>query len=223
MKITFVYHSCYVIELNDKVLVFDYYKGNLPKIDANKKVYFFVSHSHYDHYNEKIFDIYPDNECKYILSSDCFALPSENVNVALIDELLEIDDIKLKTFKSTDLGVAYLVYVDGICIYHAGDLNAWCFEDYDLEYLQDMKNAYVDEIKKLADEDIDIAFIPLDGRLGKYANLGIDLFVEHNQPKIIFPIHMGDNYDVVKDYLLKNKDHSHNVQSVFGEGFVFIQ
>ena len=26
MKITYIYHSCYVVEFEDKVLIFDYYK-----------------------------------------------------------------------------------------------------------------------------------------------------------------------------------------------------
>ena len=71
MKITYIHHSSFSVELEKCILIFDYFKGKLPKFDINKKLYVFSSHSHHDHYNKCIFDlekIHPN--VVYILSND---------------------------------------------------------------------------------------------------------------------------------------------------------
>ena len=55
MKITYIHHSSFSVELDNTILLFDYFKGNLPSFDKNKKLYVFSSHSHHDHFDESIF------------------------------------------------------------------------------------------------------------------------------------------------------------------------
>lgn len=55
MKITYIGHSGFFVEMEDACFLFDYYKGTIPETDGNKKMYVFVSHRHHDHYNEEIF------------------------------------------------------------------------------------------------------------------------------------------------------------------------
>lgn len=60
MKVIFVHHSCFVVEMEDVVLIFDYFEGNrvtgytftgvLPVFDKDKSIYFFASHKHQDHF-----------------------------------------------------------------------------------------------------------------------------------------------------------------------------
>ena len=57
MKITYIHHSSFSVELDNTILLFDYFKGNLPSFDKNKKLYVFSSHSHHDHFDESIFNI----------------------------------------------------------------------------------------------------------------------------------------------------------------------
>ena len=54
MKITHIYHSGFVIELHDSVLIFDWYSGDLPDFDPEKRVFVFVTHGHADHYSSRI-------------------------------------------------------------------------------------------------------------------------------------------------------------------------
>ena len=54
MKITHIYHSGFVIELERTVLIFDWYEGDLPEFDPDKKVYVFVTHCKADHYSPRI-------------------------------------------------------------------------------------------------------------------------------------------------------------------------
>lgn len=54
MNITYIYHSCFLVETAECYYLFDYYKGDLPALDADKPVLVFVSHSHQDHYNPAV-------------------------------------------------------------------------------------------------------------------------------------------------------------------------
>lgn len=71
MHITYIHHSCFSVEMEDVVFLFDYYKGNLPTFDSKKHVFVFASHKHPDHFDLKIFDLseeYP--HISFILSND---------------------------------------------------------------------------------------------------------------------------------------------------------
>ena len=52
-----------------------------------------------------------------------------------------------------------------------------------------MTKAYREEIAKMHGRKADIAFLPLDPRLGEYFYLGIDDFVKEVDVKHIFPMH----------------------------------
>ena len=57
MKITHIYHSAFLVTMEESVLLFDWYKRSLPEIPADKKLYVFCSHSHEDHYSPQIWDL----------------------------------------------------------------------------------------------------------------------------------------------------------------------
>ena len=71
MIITFVHHSCFVAETEEKVLVFDYFEngkvkgyhftGVLPEFDPNKQVYVFASHFHQDHFDPAVLKVCEDS------------------------------------------------------------------------------------------------------------------------------------------------------------------
>ena len=80
MKVTFIEHSGFCVELEKTVLIFDYYKGEFPEMPREKEIYVFSSHSHPDHFCQKIFELekkYPN--VKYILSDDIAVKASENI------------------------------------------------------------------------------------------------------------------------------------------------
>lgn len=77
MKITYIGHSGFFVEMEDACFLFDYYKGTIPETDGNKKMYVFVSHRHHDHYNEEIFRLQEKfRDIQYIISSDVYELAS---------------------------------------------------------------------------------------------------------------------------------------------------
>ena len=67
MKITYIGHSGFSVELESHILLFDYYEGTMPEFDPAKKLLVFASHSHPDHFNREILklaDVYPNVELR---------------------------------------------------------------------------------------------------------------------------------------------------------------
>ena len=64
MKITYIHHSSFCVEIEGKVLVFDYYNGTgvpsctyhgkMPKYSKETPIYVFSSHSHRDHFDAEV-------------------------------------------------------------------------------------------------------------------------------------------------------------------------
>ena len=61
MKITYINHSGFLVETENCYYVFDYYKGEMPRLDKSKEAIVFCSHFHQDHFNPKIFEILDDD------------------------------------------------------------------------------------------------------------------------------------------------------------------
>ena len=100
-------------------------------------------------------------EIYYILSWDVPA-GSEKVYHLRPGEETEIAGCSVRTLRSNDEGVAFLVRYHGKTLYHAGDLNWWHWEGEPEEYNTGMRRSYQSEINKLQGEKIDAAFVPVD-------------------------------------------------------------
>lgn len=211
-----LFHSGVAVDNGNKVFVFDYYRDNfdgkldkiIPDIKEKEGVYVFVSHQHFDHYNKKIFDWkqYNDN-INYILSDDIVRTENySNIIYVKKDQKLEIDDIKIKTLGSTDAGVSFLVITRGISMFHAGDLNWWHWESFSERKLKKEEQDFKNEIKKLKDKKVNIAFIPVDPRLGEYYYLAGKYFATEIKPDYIVPIHFSDQYLITEKFKKKIKD-----------------
>ena len=177
MKITYLDHSGFAVEYKKYVLIFDWYKGKLPEFDSEKEIYVFSSHSHYDHFDRKIFElenIYPN--VRYVLSADITEKPvPSKVWFVIADKEYRIGNLKVQTLHSTDAGVAFLVYVDDRIIYHAGDLNWWHWEEESEYYNEQMRMDYQKEIHKLKNIR---SICSVRSKTGRAILLGTGLFHE---------------------------------------------
>lgn len=197
MKVTYLGHSGFLLEMEDAFFLFDYYKGEFPPMDTGKRMIVFVSHGHYDHYRREIFSLRQQFEkiC-FVISSDISVREEEDVISVRPNEEREVMGSRIRTLRSTDEGVAFLVKYGGKTIYHAGDLNWWHWEGEPEEYNTAMRRAYQSEINKLHGEMIDIAFVPVDPRLGEQYCWGLDCFMKRTDTKKVFPMHFWENYEV---------------------------
>ena len=60
MKITYIEHSCFLVETAECYMLFDYYCGDvqLPELDPVKPLLLFNSHAHPDHFSKEIFTLH---------------------------------------------------------------------------------------------------------------------------------------------------------------------
>ena len=198
MQVTYLGHSGFLVEVEDAFFLFDYYQGELPKMDPGKTLFVCVSHVHYDHYNPQIFQLQekmPD--IQFLLSDDILDVrETEQVRQLSPKMTLEIKGARIQTLPSTDEGIAFLISYQGHVIYHAGDLNWWHWEGESEEYNRQMKEAYQSALLQLPDTRIDVAFVPVDLRLGTQYVWGVDYFMRHTDTARVFPMHFWGNYDV---------------------------
>ena len=213
--IYYIYHSGFVLELEKSILIFDFYRIPTDKKNeeenfiskfikrTDKKVYVFSSHSHSDHFNKEILKWLNLNEnIKYILSDDIKIHKHKNFYFTKEGDSFELDNLKISTFGSTDLGSSFYVNVEDKNIFHSGDLHLWHWEDDTLEEEKTMYDAYMSELEKIKKLDrIDIAFVPVDPRLGVNTLEGVELFYKVLKPKLIVPMHFSDDYSRMKNFI----------------------
>ena len=185
MKVTFIEHSSFMVEMEQNVLLFDYYQGEIPSFDGSKTLYVFASHSHADHYDPAIWKLKEQyKDIHYILSDDI--KDNEGAVVMKAHEKKEVAGIKIETLRSNDMGVAFLVKVEGKTIYHAGDLNWWHWNGESEEDNEYYKKTFQDEMKYLEGKKIDLAFMLLDPRQEDKYCWGMNYFLEHTDSKVVF-------------------------------------
>lgn len=214
MKVTHIYHSGFYMELEQCVLLFDYYRGTLPPLAADKPLYVFASHVHQDHFGFSIFtgeELRAHPQVFYFLSNDIrrkfnrnFFLKQgvtaeqyERITFIKAGETVCAGDIRVQTLNSTDAGVAFIVTVGERHIYHAGDLNWWSWKGENEEDERRMEQDYKREIDKLSGQVFDVACLPLDGRQGDRSALGFDWFMRHVEAAHAYPMHYLDDDAVV--------------------------
>ena len=125
MQVIFIHHSCFLVEVDEKVLIFDWFAGNrirgytfhgvIPEYEPDTPIYVFASHKHQDHFDmdvlhwaEKYKNIH------YIFSKDCKMSPHflqkhgflenirEKITYVSAGEKYQVDDVKIETLRSTD-------------------------------------------------------------------------------------------------------------------------
>ncbi|KNF07706.1 putative Zn-dependent hydrolase [Gottschalkia purinilytica] len=223
-------HSSFLVETKNNILIFDYYEDslNLEKINVedsilsnsifktDKSIFVFVSHSHSDHYTPDIFDWKKENpNIEYILSSDLREIIDKfDFHYVNPYESLKIKDIAIKAYGSTDKGVSFLVDVDEVTLFHAGDLNWWHWKKFSEEKRKIEEEDYKREVSKIIGEDIDIAFIPVDPRLDEFYYLGGEYFINTIKPKLLVPMHFRDNFYICDEFINKVSDKSTKIANI---------
>ena len=225
MRIRLIGHSGFYVELEEMNLLFDYYRGELPAPDTDKPLFVFVSHAHPDHFQKSIFSLAEraDNVV-YFLSDDIrrSALPLwVQGNVKLLAPETETElcrlvrdaesgeprqetFLKVNTYRSTDEGVAFLVDTAEARIYHAGDLNDWHWEENTAAENNAQRTLYLEELREIRAEVErskripDIAFVPVDSRLGADYWRGADAYMREVGARYLVPMHLYGDASVIQ-------------------------
>ncbi len=230
IKVYYIYHSCFVLEFDKCFIMFDYYKHfkheKCQDIDfsslmenvlkSNKILYIFASHGHGDHFSKKVFE-FNSSKTRYIFSDDIKNNNSYKKSISMSNELvnninfmssgqsLDIDNLKIIAFSSTDLGLSFIIEVENTTIFFAGDLNWWAWPDdtkEEAKYMEDLFKSIIANIIN-AGKSIDIAFFPVDQRLEQNYDMGASYFIEYLKPKYLVPMHFGNEFNTTKMFLKK--------------------
>lgn len=202
IKVTYLDHSGFLVELEDAYFLFDYYKGRLPQIDLEKKMFVFVSHAHHDHYRKDIFNLRKHfREIRYVLSSDIEIKAEKDIVQMQPNEKKEVMGAEIRTLRSTDEGVAFVVHYAGKTIYHAGDLNWWHWEGEDPVWNRNMEADFRRYAEPLRGRKIDLAMLPLDPRLGEDGFRGPQYFLELADIRRFLPMHQWGNFNFTNQFL----------------------
>jgi len=220
MRVIYIHHSSFLVETDRCYYLFDYEKGRLPQMDVTKPIFVLSSHSHHDHYNPEIFPMLDDLGIQnvYVILSDDIKVPKD-VNVLAVSPGMEYNlwfGQKLTTFRSTDLGVAFLIEDGDELIYHAGDLNDWVWEEEGISYNEQMTKDYRKQInmlsEKLNQRELDVAFVVLDPRQEKDYDRGMCYFLEHISVKKVYPMHYWENPDIITTFLEEHPAYKVQIQ-----------
>ncbi len=237
MKITYIYHSGFSVELEHAILLFDYYKGEIPVFSLDKPIFVFVSHKHPDHFNKRIFDLAKNyKEITFILSNDT-KMNEAYMNRINLPEIarekllyigknttLTLPAISVETLTSTDQGVAFIITYEDKTIYHAGDLNWWTWRGETEKEYHDMTGRFMTEMDKLEGRNIDVAFMTLDPRQEDRFWWGFDHFMKTTKTKIVFPMHFEKDYSIISRLKLQkeSEEYKDRVMDINEQGQEFI-
>ena len=218
MTVTYIYHSCYLLEFDGFFAIFDFYQDVEREdgtfwakdylLSKKEDLYVFCTHSHADHFNPEIMDWKNRKEnIRYIFSKELLdaGVVDNSKDVLFLDKLESYADdrIKVKAFGSTDIGGSFLIEVDGKRIFHAGDLNNWHWnEEVPKIEATGYENNYLCELELLAEsvENLFLAMLPIDPRLGTDFMKGAEQFVKRVSTEYLLPMHFGENYDMVNAF-----------------------
>lgn len=203
IKLTYIFHSCFMLETEQCVLIFDYWKdspeGDVKKMleHTGKRVYFMASHFHEDHFNPEIIAMnVPNGDKRIILSRDIIrrhrAKETDADVIMRKGDVYNDEYIKIKAFGSTDAGVSFMLETDGKKIFHAGDLNNWHWEDESTpQEVKKMEGDFKAVLRDIKAEypAIDLAMFPVDPRLGTDFARGARQWLQTIKTTYLAPMH----------------------------------
>lgn len=179
--------SGWAIQTKNHFLIFDDTTGEkyiqLQRL-ANANVIIFISHGHKDHYDSSVYSWKKQiKNIRYV---------SGNSDTSAADTLfmegrqeIQVDDVKITSIPATDAGVGFLVEVDDLLIFHAGDHANWggsSFADF---------NWGIDYLAKKA-SNIDLMFMPIatgNGEMRDSIYDGVVSAIGKLRPNAMFPMH----------------------------------
>ena len=230
LMITYYHHSGFSCALGDTLLVFDYWTGEhgeLPEerritremLEAYRQVYVFISHAHLDHYDPVVYTWQSLGNVRYILSDDMrIAVSGDRMKPG--STLTLNQGLTVKAFESTDLGVAFLVEIDGIRIFHAGDLNFWHWRDESsVREIAEAEEDFNKAIEPLRQEKIDVAFFPVDPRQGMMYDAGANTFIMSIKPRLMIPMHFWGRRSIASEFARHSRTRDTGIMALtrFGE------
>lgn len=215
MKVTFLDHSGFLVELPKHYLLFDWWKGTLPALEESKPLAVFISHEHEDHCNPAVFALDDGKRgVSFFLESDIALTPKRCEEWDIPHTVRERchgmdggatvtlpDGLCVTALPPTDQGVAFLVKCDGQTVFHAGDLNWWHWDGEDAAWNDEMETKFKTYTLPLRGMHIDLAMLPMDPRQEAAGYLAAAYYLQLCEIRHCFPMHQWGNFGFTEGFL----------------------
>lgn len=216
VAVTYYHHSGFSVQIGETLLIFDYWRGENGELTENaqiknrdfegyKRILVFVSHDHEDHFDEVIYTWdYKKYPISYIVSDD-LPIGKRGKRVKPGDHL-QAEGIDVQVFSSTDKGVSFYVTVDGVRVFHAGDLNLWHWrEESSLREIAQAEKDFYSAMAPIERLPMEIAMFPVDPRMGGLYDAGANYFVMAVKPRLFIPMHWQGRAEVAENFARKGR------------------
>ena len=218
-NVTFLAHSGFLVETEEVLLLFDWWKGALPSLPPEKPLLVFASHAHHDHFNPNLFDLDDGTRpVQFLLGEGITPPPGHGCTVLRGGASLTLPEAAVETLPSTDEGVAFLVRCGSKTIYHAGDLNWWHWEGEPDPWNPRMEADFKRYTEPLRGRVLDLAFLPLDPRQQAAESWGFTYLLDLADVRRAFPMHQWGDYTPTDRLLSARPDLRDRVVPVSREG-----
>lgn len=143
--------------------------------------YIIITHEHYDHCNLALIKKLSGNLTQVIAPPSCISKIESEINIIAPEEKKNFELFTLesvpsynleKRFHPRDAGNGYILSINGVKIYHAGDTDL------------------IPEMNNLRKEEIDLALLPVGGTYTMDIREAVKA-LQVIQPKKVFPMHYG--------------------------------
>jgi L-ascorbate metabolism protein UlaG (beta-lactamase superfamily) len=203
-RITYIHHDCFILEAGNRTLLFDYpAPGYLPQPAAavaaaalaGSHLTVFASHSHDDHFDPAILAATAGAASRQFIVSDDVAdlyghtLPPDRITMEPEDRV-DLDDMAVTALESNDLGLAYLIEMDGLTVYFGGDMALWDWPGNTPAANRAVGMSWRRLLGRLEGKRVDLAFSNTDPRLPD-SLCGAPDFLDRVRPRVFVPMHLG--------------------------------
>lgn len=211
-------HSGFLLETEQRLFIFDFYTDPAQLLsryeNCGKAANFFVSHRHSDHWNPDIFDFRNTVPSYYFLDralaveAQRLAAAAPQARVFLLEEgsLLKADALGesgldfLICGASTDEGLSFCFATEGEAYFYAGDLNNWDWSDEEGPRVERRYREILAHLRAQLEGErsatFNVAFVPVDRRLGAKATSGAHIFLEYFAARNLVPMHLNGGLEL---------------------------
>ncbi|MGI6695903.1 MAG: MBL fold metallo-hydrolase [Christensenellales bacterium] len=213
--VTYFYQSAFTVSLKKTLMIFSYRQTGLSQLTEelqlsekdfhgfNNILVFVPSASLTHHDAEVIYKWKSSFPITYLICEDAkkHAPDLPSIRVCKEGDRFSVAQARVSVYGSTDAGVSFLVEVEDICVFHAGDLNLWHWrEENTLREIARAEETFYDKVAAIPKDKIDICFFPLDPNQGGLYDAGANHLIMALRPRVFFPMHFANRQEIAAEY-----------------------
>ena len=212
MELIYIYHSGFAVMGKKSIVIIDFWEDTTDALHGivhdellqqkDRAIYVLSTHFHPDHFNKEILMWRQQApNIHYILSKDILRHKRARIEEGTFikkGETFDDGNLRVKAFGSTDSGVSFYLELEGVSLFHAGDLNYWGWiEESTPQEVKKAEGDYLGELRDIRKEisKVDVAMFPIDRRMGKGYPKGAQQFLNTIKTTIFVPMHFGTDYE----------------------------